>query len=60
MTNYQKISQVETARTGEEALKLLHDHPVDIVLTDITMPRMDGLSLLKQIKQEMPISLLSS
>ena len=54
MTNYQKISQVETARTGEEALKLLHNHPVDIVLTDITMPRMDGLSLLKQIKQEMP------
>jgi len=52
--HYPGISQVETARNGEEALKVLRRQPVDIVLTDITMPRMDGIALLRQIKEELP------
>ena len=40
------------AGDGVEALERLEDHPdVDIVLTDLNMPRMDGLSLLAEIQQ---------
>lgn len=38
------------ALNGHEALKILDQHPVDIVLTDIRMPEMDGITLLKKIK----------
>lgn len=40
------------ARNGVEALELLNENggdPIDMVLTDINMPEMDGLTLLKQI-----------
>ena len=40
------------ARDGEEALQVLADNPrVDIVLSDINMPRMDGLALLERLSQ---------
>ncbi len=38
-----------TASDGREALRLVEHHPVDIVLTDIRMPDMDGLELFKHI-----------
>ena len=38
---------------GEEALDILRKHPrMDIVLSDINMPKMDGLTLLQKIKEE--------
>ncbi len=40
-----------TAGNGEEALKVLEAESPDIVVTDIKMPVMDGLELLKRIKQ---------
>ncbi len=46
--------QVFTAETGKEALKLMEKQPVDVVLADIRMPEMDGLSLLKEIKGRWP------
>ncbi len=39
--------QVATASSGEEALQLLAQQPVDLVLCDISMPGMDGLALLQ-------------
>jgi two-component system cell cycle response regulator len=39
-----------TARDGEEALELLRNEPFDIILTDIRMPHMDGMQLLKEVK----------
>lgn len=39
------------ARNGEEALALLADNEVDLVITDAMMPVMDGLKLCTQIKQ---------
>lgn len=46
--------EVLTAASGEEALALLRRHTPEVVLTDIKMPGMDGLALLKAIKGESP------
>jgi len=39
------------ASDGEEALALFHTHKPDIVMSDITMPKMDGLSFIKEIRK---------
>ena len=41
---------VGVANNGIEALKVINDAKPDIVLTDITMPEMDGIEALKKIK----------
>jgi DNA-binding NtrC family response regulator len=46
--------RVETASSGEMALKMLADERFDLVLADIKMPGMDGLELLQLIKREAP------
>lgn len=38
------------AGDGSQALDVLKSNPVDLVLSDINMPNMDGLQLLAQIK----------
>ncbi len=43
-----------TAFSGEEALDVLKKQSPDIVVTDIKMPGMDGLALLKKIKELYP------
>jgi putative nucleotidyltransferase with HDIG domain len=45
------FKNVFSASDGEEALKLYKKNSFDIVVTDILMPKMDGLNLIKQIKQ---------
>lgn len=42
---------VRTARDGEEALAALRERNVDVVITDIAMPRLDGIGLLAAVKQ---------
>ena len=39
---------------GLEALQLLKEHPVDLVITDIRMPRMDGLTFIAEAKRLRP------
>ncbi len=39
---------------GEEAMDYINDHPVEVVLTDICMPYMDGLELSRRISREYP------
>ncbi|MBN2899624.1 MAG: sigma-54-dependent Fis family transcriptional regulator [Clostridia bacterium] len=41
---------VKTAKNGFEALEIIDSHTIDIVLTDIKMPGMDGIELLTTIK----------
>jgi two-component system CheB/CheR fusion protein len=42
---------VHTARSGKEALKLAADNTFDLVISDISMPEMDGYQLLRQLRQ---------
>jgi two-component system chemotaxis response regulator CheY len=44
------INAIHEAGDGQEALDLLRSRRIDLVLTDINMPRMDGLELLAAIK----------
>lgn len=53
----------ETANDGVEALEILRRKTVDMVITDIQMPGMDGHELLKQIKtqwQDLPVMLMTA
>lgn len=40
---------VETAADGQEALEKLNANPVNVLVTDLMMPRMDGFELLKRL-----------
>ncbi|MGM0417734.1 MAG: sigma-54-dependent transcriptional regulator [Thermodesulfobacteriota bacterium] len=43
-----------TARSGKEALEILGSDNIDLVLTDMKMPEMDGIKLLDNIKKINP------
>ena len=43
-----------TAKTTEEALEVLEQVPVDIVVTDLKVPELGGLDLLRRIRQDFP------
>lgn len=45
---------VESAHGGKEALEKMQKAPADVVLLDLRMPEMDGLSTLKTIKEKWP------
>ena len=36
---------------GQEALEYARDNPVDLVITDVNMPRMDGITLVSELRQ---------
>jgi len=44
------------AKNGEEALALLKQSPVDVVVLDVKMPGMDGIEVLKEIKRKYPLT----
>lgn len=44
--------QTVCAGGGDEALRILQEMPVDLVLLDILMPGMDGLAVLKKIRED--------
>ena len=46
--------RVHTATNGEEALRAFEKLQPPIVLTDIKMPKMDGIALLRELKQIKP------
>lgn len=50
MENFFEV--VETASDGEKALEVLAGNPVDIIVLDIMMPKMDGLTFLRKIREE--------
>jgi len=44
------VDEILEACDGTEALKILEAHPVGLVLTDINMPNMNGIELLRAIR----------
>jgi len=47
---------VAEAADGLDGLELIRKHRPDIIITDIKMPETDGLSMIKQIKEDVPDS----
>jgi len=45
---------IAVAENGEKALDILHDRKIDILLSDIKMPEMDGLALSSRVKETHP------
>ena len=51
------------AYNGEEAMELIAEHPMDLVISDIMMPGIDGYTLTKHLRNEfpeMPILMISA
>ena len=48
------VNKLLTATDGVQALEMLKEHHVDLLITDIRMPRMDGLTLLSQARTLYP------
>src|SRR5678815_5682626 len=54
--------RVVSARDGEEALTLFAEQPVDLVVLDIMLPKLDGLEVCKRLRAEssVPIIMLTA
>ena len=55
--------RVLQAKDGEEAMKLVEIGPIDLVMTDLKMPKMDGIELtraIRRIKPDLPIIVYSA
>ncbi|MDQ3031914.1 MAG: sigma-54 dependent transcriptional regulator [Myxococcota bacterium] len=51
------------AEDGEQALAMLSEHHVDVVISDLRMPKLDGMQLLKRIvegKPELPVIIITA
>ncbi|QIA26759.1 response regulator transcription factor [Thermaerobacter sp. PB12/4term] len=54
---------VDTASSGEEALRIAREQPPDLVILDIMMPGMDGLEVLQRLRAadpELPVLFLTA
>lgn len=49
-------AQVVTASNGRDALRIAQQQWPDLLISDITMPEMDGLSLCREIKRDVAVS----
>jgi len=45
------VKKIYQASNGKQALNIIQQKKIDLVITDIRMPNMDGLSLIKKIKE---------
>jgi two-component system, chemotaxis family, chemotaxis protein CheY len=48
--------QIKEACNGREALEVLGREPVDLLVTDINMPEMDGLKLVEEVRSRKTLS----
>src|SRR6187399_2955524 len=55
--------EVHTAEDGEAALAFLKEHHIDLVITDLRMPKVDGMDLLRRaqkIDAELPVVMITA
>lgn len=57
--------QVQEAKNGQEALDYLLNNRIDLLITDLNMPQMDGITLIKEIRKNpylkrLPIIMLTT
>lgn len=45
---------IRTAKNGKEAFDLLNQDPADVVISDVRMPDMDGIALLREAREVLP------
>jgi CheY-like chemotaxis protein len=53
---------VESASNGNEALRKFHESPFDLILTDLSMPQLNGIALVEAVRQiiaEIPVIMLT-
>src|SRR3954451_11997176 len=54
---------VHTAEDGEQALLVLKEHHLDLIITDLRMPKLDGMELLRRavaIDDELPVVMITA
>lgn len=49
------IEQIMECKNGLEALEILREHSIDVLITDIRMPKMDGITLVKELQKYLSI-----
>ena len=54
LKKYKKEFEVILSNNGEEAIGMLNRKPVDLIVTDLQMPKIDGLTLLAYINDAFP------
>lgn len=56
LTEYLKQAGYEVLgiNNGEDALSIIHKQNIDVLITDLKMPKLDGMTLLSQVKREKP------
>ena len=59
------VLQVLEASNGSEALSLARENPLDLILSDINMPLMDGLEFVRQLRgiesaQQTPVVMITT
>lgn len=54
--------QVDSARTGEQALELFNTHEYDLIVLDLGLPDIDGLEILRAIRRDsiVPVMVLTA
>jgi CheY-like chemotaxis protein len=60
-----KNYRVLVAKNGKEALKIVHKTPLDLIVSDVMMPEMDGFELTQKVKEDpnyshLPVILLTA
>lgn len=56
LSQQEDIEVVGEARNGLEALQMIADHTIDVLLLDIIMPQLDGYGVLEQLQKMNPVS----
>jgi CheY-like chemotaxis protein len=52
--NFRDLYDVVTAQSAMEGLQILANQPIDVIVSDLKMPVMDGIEFIERIKNQTP------